>query len=60
MVENRQLRRERDLLMQKLARSKGALRETLDRLGGSGAPSDGPGGGGTSSGGGGGGSGGAR
>ena len=33
VVENRQLRRERDLLMQKLMRSKGALKETLDKLG---------------------------
>lgn len=32
VVENRQLRQERDLLMQKLVRSKGALKETLDRL----------------------------
>jgi len=32
-AENRQLRQERDLLMQKLIRSKGALKETLDKLG---------------------------
>lgn len=32
MIENRQLRLDRDLLMQKLIRSKGALKETLDRL----------------------------
>ncbi|XP_059092691.1 golgin subfamily A member 4-like isoform X4 [Tigriopus californicus] len=32
LVENRQLRHERDLLLQKLVRSKGALKETLDRL----------------------------
>ncbi len=31
IVENQQLRQERDLLMQKLVRSKGALKETLDR-----------------------------
>ena len=32
VAENRQLRQERDLLLQKLVRSKGALKETLDRL----------------------------
>ena len=31
-MENHQLRQERDILMQKLIRSKGALKETLDRL----------------------------
>ena len=34
-AENHQLRQERDLLMQKLLRSKNALKETLDRLGAS-------------------------
>ena len=32
VVENHQLRQERDLLLQKLIRSKGAIKDTLDRL----------------------------
>ncbi len=32
VMENRQLRRERDFLMEKLVRSKSALKDTLDRL----------------------------
>lgn len=32
VLENKQLRLDRDLLMEKLIRSKGALKETLDRL----------------------------
>ncbi len=32
VLENRQLRQDRDALMEKLIRSKGALKETLDRL----------------------------